>query len=109
MILRNPRNRKKYSTEFVIVSGTDLKPILEISALQAMKLIIVNEENFVAQISGKSDTVEPLTKEQFKQQYPTLFDGLEKLDGELHLRVDNAVQLYQESDTFAQVRSEEGT
>ena len=64
LTIRNPRNRKKCSIEFVIVAGTDLRPILEVSAVQAMKLITVNEENFVAQITGKSDTVEPLTKEQ---------------------------------------------
>ena len=92
LTIRNPRNRKKYSIEFVIVAGTDLRPILEVSAVQAMKLITVNEENFVAEITGKNDTVEPLTKEQLKQQYPTLFDGLGKLDGELHLRIDTAVQ-----------------
>ena len=46
------------------VAGTDLRPILGVSAVQAMKLITVNEENFVAEITGKNDTVEPLTKEQ---------------------------------------------
>ncbi|XP_062576513.1 uncharacterized protein K02A2.6-like [Saccostrea cucullata] len=93
LTVRNPRNRKKYSIEFVIVSGTELNPILGVSAIQSMKLITVNEQNFVAQIGGKcSDTTEPLTKEHLKQQYPTLFDGLGKLEGELHLRIDTTVQ-----------------
>ena len=72
--------------------GTDLRPIFGVSAVQVMKLITVNEENFVAEITGKNDKVQPLTKEQLKKQYPTLFDGLGKLDGELHLRIDTAVQ-----------------
>lgn len=88
-----PRNARKYSIGFVIVSGTELNPILGASAIQAMKLITVNEQHFSSQIAGKySDVVEPLTKEHWKQQYPTLFDGLRKLEGELQLRIDANVQ-----------------
>lgn len=60
LTLRNPRNKKRYSIEFVW--GTELNLILGVSAIQAMKLITVNEENFVAQISGQCDITEPITK-----------------------------------------------
>lgn len=76
LTLRNPRNKKKYSIEFVIVGGTELNPILGVSAIQAMKLITVNEENFVAQIAGQCDITEPIIKDVLQRQYLTLFEGL---------------------------------
>lgn len=57
-----------------------------------MKLITVNEENFVAQIAGQCDITEPITKDFLQRQYPILFEGLEKLEGELHLRIDATLQ-----------------
>lgn len=60
LTLRNPRSKKKYSIEFV--GGTELNPILGVSAIQAMKLITVNEENVVAQIAGQCEITEPITK-----------------------------------------------
>lgn len=57
-----------------------------------MKLITVNEENFVAQIAGQCDITEPITKDFLQRQYPTLFEGLGKLEGELHLRIDTTLQ-----------------
>ena len=56
--------------------------------------------------------VEPLTKEKLKQQYPILFAGFGKLVGELHLRIDTAVQPTKITTRKVQlslVRSEEGT
>lgn len=92
LTLRNPQNKKKYTIEFVIVGGTELNPILGVSAIQAMKLITINEENFVAQIAGQCDITEPITKDFLQRQYPALFKGLGKLEGELHLRIDNTLQ-----------------
>lgn len=57
-----------------------------------MTLISVNEENFVAQIAGQCDITEPITKDVLQRQYPTLFEGLGKLEGELHLRIDATLQ-----------------
>lgn len=57
-----------------------------------MKLITVYEENFVAQIAGQCDITEPITKDILQRQYPKLFEGLGKLEGELHLRIDATLQ-----------------
>ena len=46
MVLRNPKNQKKYSVEFVVVKE-NLTPLIGAQAAQHMKLITVNEENFV--------------------------------------------------------------
>lgn len=89
LTLCNHRIARKYSIVFVLVSGTELNLILGVSAIQAMKLIATYEQSFVSQITIKcSDIVEPLTKEHLKQQYPTMFDDLGKLQEELHLRID---------------------
>lgn len=69
----------------VNVGGTELNPILGVSAIQAIKLITVNKENFVAQIAGECDITEPITKDFLQRQYPTLSEGLGQLEGELHL------------------------
>lgn len=57
-----------------------------------MKLITVNEENLVAQIAGQCDITEPITKGLLQRQYPTLFEGLGKLEGELHLMIGATLQ-----------------
>lgn len=69
----------------VNIGGTELNPILGVSAIQAIKLITVNKENFVAQIAGECDITEPITKDFLQRQYPTLSEGLGQLEGELHL------------------------
>ena len=44
--MRNPKTRKKYSVEFVIVDS-DLKPLIGARAAQEMELITVNDENII--------------------------------------------------------------
>ena len=46
IIIRNPKNQKKYSVEFVVVAE-NLTPLIGAQAAQHMKLFNVNEENFV--------------------------------------------------------------
>ena len=46
LILRNPRNRKKYSVEFIVVNA-GLLPLIAAKAAQHIKLITVHKENFV--------------------------------------------------------------
>ena len=46
VVLRNPKNRKEYSVKFVVVKE-NLTPLIGAQAAQHMKLITVNQENFV--------------------------------------------------------------
>ena len=46
VVLQNPKNHKKYSVKFVVVKE-NLTPLIGAQAAQHMKLITVNEENFV--------------------------------------------------------------
>ena len=43
--MRNPKTRKKYSVEFVVVES-DLTPLIRARVAQEMELITTNEENF---------------------------------------------------------------
>ena len=45
IIMRNPKTRKKYSVEFVVVES-DLTPLIRARVAQEMELITTNEENF---------------------------------------------------------------
>lgn len=46
VVLRNPKNRKKYSVEFIVVKE-NLTSLIGAQAAQHMKLITVNQENFI--------------------------------------------------------------
>ena len=47
MTVRNPRNRKKYNLEFVVVPGTQLHGILGKKAIEGMGLITVHTDKFL--------------------------------------------------------------
>ncbi len=96
----NPKNNKGYSVEFMIVKG-DCKSLLGARACQQMQLISVNRENIKVveapvmdkpQKSSSVDQVRGLTEAQIKSQFPEIFKGEGKLEGELHLTIDPSVQ-----------------
>ena len=54
IVLRNPKNRKKYLVEFVVVKE-NLRPLIGAQAAQDIQLITVNEENSLFEASrGKT-------------------------------------------------------
>ena len=106
--VRNPKNKKKYNIEFVIVKE-NLKPILGARAIQHMKLVSINRENIMKlnekqsteSTDGKrgndqnQSTVSPvgyLTKEKIVERYKDVFESEGKLDGKLHLEIDPKVK-----------------
>ena len=95
IVMRNPKTRKKYSMEFVVVHS-DLTPLIGTRAAQQMKLIIVhNEDKTKASPPPRSheQQVKQLSAEEMVQQYSDVFDRpLGTLPGEVHLEVDSSVQ-----------------
>ena len=91
--LRNPKNRKKYSVEFIIVSG-DLLPLIGARVAQQMNLITVHNENFTAATSPvktrqPAEVKQLTTAEQLVQRYADVFDRpLGTLPGTVHLEVE---------------------
>lgn len=76
IVLRNPKNRKKYSVEFVVVKE-NLTPLIGVQAAQHMKLITVNEENFITTSPPCSKQAEVKllnAAEEVIKQFSDLFD-----------------------------------
>jgi len=91
VVLRNPRNGKKYSVEFVVVKEK-LTPLLGAKAVQQMKLITINKDNFesTTRHSSADESVNQLlTVEKIVEEYPEVFKSeLGSFPGPVHLEVE---------------------
>ena len=91
IVIRNPKNRKKYSVEFVVVAE-NLTPLIGAQAGQHMELITVNEENFVIATPKhhKQDKVSRLSAgEEVIQRFSDVFDRpLGTFPGKVSLEVE---------------------
>ena len=91
--MRNPKTRKKYNAEFVVVDGS-YTPLLGARAAQQMGFIVVQHHNIHLLSNNEVFTASPsssLTKEQVLTDFGDLFKGLGKMDGKLHLEVNESV------------------
>ena len=91
--MRNPKTRKKYNAEFVLVDGNYM-PIIGARAAQQMGLLVVQHDNILQLHSDEVPAIprnEILTKEQALTSYADIFQGLGKMEGKLHLEVDESV------------------
>ncbi|KAK3752981.1 hypothetical protein QZH41_016289 [Actinostola sp. cb2023] len=93
LIIRNPKDRKKYSLEFIVVKES-LTPLIGARAAQHMQLITVNADKFVTASNVKSvketSEVKRLTTvEQLLEEYSDVLNRqLGTLPGKVHLEVD---------------------
>ena len=84
----NPRNRRKYREEFVVVKGKG-KPLLGLGASEQMQLISVVRQNIMTiQSEEPSQSKPPLTTETILKEHADVFRGEEKLEGDLHREID---------------------
>ena len=91
--LPNPKNRRKYSVEFIAVKD-NLTPLLGAKVIQQMGLIEVHEENFERVAATKTESKKILTAHEIIEEYNDVFEGeLGTLEGKQHLDVDPAVPL----------------
>lgn len=76
----NPKNNKKYNIEFIIVDKEHFQPLLGLKAVQAMKLITVQEKEFQSvNLVGLTD-------------YSDVFsEGIGELPGVVHLQTDHDI------------------
>ena len=95
LVLRNPKNNKRFSVEFVVVRE-DLTPLLGARAAQHMGIISIHDENF--KISPSPRKYQPEVKsitssEALIEQFADVFDRkLGTLAGTVHLEVDTTVK-----------------
>ena len=93
--MRNPRTRKKYSAEFVVVDG-NYTPLIGARAVQQMGLLVVQHHNI--QLVGKCEALitsqsSSLSKEQdiVLTDFADIFKRLGRMEGKLHREVDDSV------------------
>ena len=91
--LRNPKNRRKYSIEFILVKE-NLTPLLGAKVIQQMGLIQVHGANFEKFAATKTmdKASGPKTAQEIIEEYKDVFEGdLGTLEGKQHLAVDPTV------------------
>ena len=93
MNLHNPKTRKKYNVEFAVVDGS-YPLLIRARASQQMGLLVVQHRNI--QLVSSSEALSTswssfLTKEQVLTDFADIFKGLGKMEGKLHLEVEESV------------------
>ena len=78
--IRNPRNQKKYSVEFIIVKE-NLTPLLGTAVIQQMGLIEVHEENFEKIAAAKVANTKSQTAQEIIEEY--------RRNGYWHVKLDD--------------------
>lgn len=84
--VHNPKNHKMYQVDFVVVDGNRCMPILGSPTIQEMDLIKVQQHNIL------SVEANPVTQEVLLKDYPDVFQGTGKLEGQYNLEVREDVQ-----------------
>ena len=84
----NPKNGDKFAVNFVVVKE-NLNPLLGASAIQKMRLITVNKENFEMVAKVNEEVAKP---GDFVQEFHDVFqDELGSMPGVVNLKVDKTV------------------
>ena len=83
--MRNPRTRKKYNAEFVVVDGNYMPSI------GARAGLLVVQHHNIQLVSNSEALTTSLTKEQVLTDFADIFKGLGRMEGKLPLEVDDSV------------------
>ena len=91
--MRNPRTRQKYSAEFVVVDG-NYTPLIGARAAQQIGFLVVQHHNIQLVSNNQALAASQstsLTKEQVLTDFADTFKGLGRMEGKLHLEVNDSV------------------
>ena len=83
MEVRKPKNARSYHVEFVVVDSDRAVPILGNQTMQQMDLIRVQQHNVMSVNTSQAG----FTAEQLLKDYPDVFEGTGKLEGQYTLEV----------------------
>ena len=84
--LTNAKNGANYKINFVVVNA-NMTPIIGSISVQQIDLLKIHHHNLL-----KVDIETPLTKTSMLASYKDVFTGDGKMDGKLHLDVDESVK-----------------
>ncbi|KAL6471864.1 hypothetical protein MHYP_G00205140 [Metynnis hypsauchen] len=93
--IRNPRNRKLYRLEFMVVQESSSVPSLGNKAVQAMDLVRIQRENILAIddiVTVTGDDKEPWDMSHIQREYYDVFEGDGCLEGTYHIEVDPSIR-----------------
>ena len=81
-----------YTVEFIIVKG-QCKSILGLKTCEELELLIltVNRQNILL-VTSQSTNTQGLSERDIVNSYSDVFKGEGKLEGQLHLELDESVQ-----------------
>ena len=85
-VTTNPKNKRKYAVEFLVVSQ-DYKPLLGFETIQKFDLMTVNTENVMT--VRRQPRV--LTESKVIELYKDVFTGEGRFEEKLHLEVDKEI------------------
>ena len=92
VVMTNPKTRKRFSLEFVVVRECLTPALIGAKAAQQMKLLTIHNENVVSTLSPKRKgrKVNHLSRvKELVKQYPEVFDRqLGRFPGEVKIGVD---------------------
>ena len=90
MPVLNPKNNNMYTVEFIIVKG-QCKSILGLKTCEELELLTVNRQN-IPLVTSQSTNTQGLSERDIVNSYSDVFKGEGKLEGQLHLELDESVQ-----------------
>ena len=93
MRVLNLKNNNMFTVEFIIVKG-QCKSFLELKTSEELELLPVNRQNILL-VTAKSTNTQGLSEKDIVNSYSDLFKGEGKLEGQLHLELDESVQPFQ--------------
>ena len=90
MLVLNPKNNNMYTVEFIIVKG-QCKSVLGLKPCEELELLTVNRQNILL-VTSQSTNTQGLSEQDIVNSYLDVFKSKGKLEGQLHLELDQSVQ-----------------
>ena len=90
MLVLNPKNNNMYTVEFIIVNG-QCKSVLGLKTCEELELLTVNRQNILL-VTSQSTNTQGLSEQDIVNSHLDVFKSKGKLEGQLHLELDESVQ-----------------
>ena len=90
MRVRNPKNNNMYTVEFIIIKR-QCKSILGLKTCEELELLTVNRQN-ISLVTSQSTNTQGFSEQDIVNSYSDIIKGEGKLEGQLHLELDESVQ-----------------
>ena len=90
MLVLNPKKNNMYTVEFIIAKG-QCTSILGLRTCEELELLTANRQNNLL-VTSQSANTPGLSEQDIVNSYSDVFKSKGKLEGQLHLELDESVQ-----------------